>query len=367
MSVKVQEIITLIETVAPLSLQEEYDNAGLIIGNANMDVTGALICLDVNEQIIEEAIKLNYNLIISHHPLIFKGLKKINGKNSTENCVILAIRNNLAIYAAHTNLDNVLVNGVNAALADKLHLSKRSVLRPADKKLMKIICFVPEMHAAAVRNALCEAGAGKIGNYDSCSYNSMGYGTFKALEHANPFVGEKNKIHTENEIRMELIFHSYQKANIIRALYNAHPYEEPAFDIISLENTSDSIGSGLMGEFENEMEISDFLNLLKTSLNASLLRFSPGNSKQIRRVALCGGSGSFLIHDAISAKVDAFITGDLKYHDFTETSGKILLVDPGHFETEQFTKDIFYDIIRKKMPKFAVRISEICTNPIKYW
>jgi len=367
MSVRIKDIISEIESVAPLSLQEEYDNAGLIIGSADMDVSGVLICLDVNENIISEALNLNYNLIISHHPLIFKGLKKINGKNNIENCIILAIKNNLAIYAAHTNLDNVLLNGVNAAIADKLNLTNRAVLRPYKNKLFKIVTFVPEMHASSVRNALCEAGAGRIGNYDSCSYNTMGYGTFRANDKANPFVGEKNKIHTENEVRMELIFLSHLKSDIISALYKTHPYEEPAFDIIKLENISESIGSGLTGELETELSTNEFLSFLKTSLNASLLKYTPGKSQNIKKIAICGGSGSFLIDDAINSKADVFITGDLKYHDFTDSSGKIMLVDPGHFETEQFTKDIFYDIIQKKMPKFAVRISETCTNPIKYW
>lgn len=361
---QVKNITECIEQIAPISLQESYDNAGLIIGSSDSEVDRLLLCIDVTEDVLNEAIEKNCQMIISHHPLIFKGLKKINGKNSIENIIINSIKNNIAIYAAHTNLDNI-ITGVNSIFAQKLGLKNLQILQPKRELLYKLVTYCPVEHADNVRNAICDAGAGYIGNYDNCSFNIEGTGTFRALENANPFVGKTKELHHENEIRIETIFPYYIEKEVINALKKAHPYEEIAFDIYKLNNELNTIGSGLIGEIEPLDEMV-FLKNLKSTFNAKSIRHTKILDKPIRRVAICGGSGSFLIHDAIAAKADIFITGDIKYHDFFEAEGKIIITDIGHFESEQFTKELLYTIITKKFPNFAVLISERNTNPIHY-
>lgn len=364
--IKVRDISKLIEEIAPLSLQDSYDNAGLLIGSPDADVTGALICLDVTEEIVNEAINKNLNLIISHHPLIFKGIKSLNGKTDQERAIMKAVKNDIAVYAAHTNLDNVLEGGVNKILADKIGLGKQKVLRPKSDTFIKLVTFAPTFHIQKIRDALFEAGAGVIGNYDSCSFSSQGTGSFKANDDAHPFVGNLNEIHYENEIRLELILPNYLKNKVVRKLLEVHPYEEPAFDLIPLSNDWNSVGAGLVGELEKDMDISEFLTSLKHILKSDCLKVTAFTKNNVRKIALCGGSGSFLLKDAIAANADVFISADFKYHDYFDAENKIIIVDAGHFETEQFTKDIFKEIITKKLPKFAVQISEINTNPIKY-
>ncbi|MFZ4740172.1 MAG: Nif3-like dinuclear metal center hexameric protein [Bacteroidales bacterium] len=359
-----QAITDLIETIAPLSYQETYDNAGLIIGNKEKDIEKAIICIDVTEEVLNEAIEKKCQLIISHHPLIFKGFKKLNGKNATERMIVKAIQHDIAIYAAHTNLDNV-EQGVNTILAEKLQLKNPRILQAKRSLFRKLISFCPSTHAEMLRKALFEAGAGHIGNYDSCSFNTSGEGSFRALENANPFVGAINQLHYENEIRIETIFPAYLETKILKALFASHPYEEVAYDIYALENEINTVGSGMIGEIEEKDENS-FLQFVKSITNAKSVRHTSLQGKPIKKVAICGGSGSFLIKDAIAAGADIFITGDVKYHDFFEAENKIIIADIGHYESEQFTKELLYSIIIKKFPNFAVLISERNTNPIHY-
>ncbi len=361
----IKEITDHIELQAPLSLQESYDNAGLIIGDKSSEAKGVLICIDITDEVLEEAINKKCNLIISHHPLIFKGIKKINGKNFTEKLIIKAIKNDLAIYAAHTNLDNI-IKGVNSIVADKLGLKNITILSPKKDLLKKLVTFCPLSHADNVRQSLFNNGAGNIGNYDNCSFNIEGKGTFRANENANPFVGEINQLHYEEEVRIEIIFYTYQETRIIEALLKSHPYEEVAYDIYSLQNESTNIGSGIIGELENEESIDEFLSKIKDITKAKGIRHSKIIKNKIKKIALCGGSGSFLIHDAIAASADILITGDIKYHDFFEADNKIILADIGHYESEQFTKELIYSLLIKKFPNFAVFISDINTNPIFY-
>jgi dinuclear metal center YbgI/SA1388 family protein len=361
----IKDICNIIENFAPLALQEDYDNAGLLIGNPDATATAALLCIDVTEKIVDEAIEKRCNIIISHHPLIFKGLKSITGKNEIEKCVVKAIKNDIAIYAAHTNLDN-LANGVNGKIAEKIGLKNCQILQPKIDVLLKLVTFVPVEQADNVRKAIFEAGAGHIGNYDSCSYNLQGEGTFKASEAAKPFVGNIGELHTELEIRIETILPVYLKNKVLTALIKAHPYEEPAFDIYELKNVAPNIGSGLKGELEQSEDELAFLNRLKAVFNIPSIRHSPFTGKKIKKVALCGGAGSFLINKAIASQADVFITGDLKYHDFFLPENKLLMADIGHFESEQYTKEIFFEIIRKKIPTFATHFSEVNTNPINY-
>jgi len=362
---KIHDILSEIEAVAPLSLQESYDNAGLLVGDAHQDATGALLCIDVTEDVIDEAIALGYNLVIAHHPLIFSGLKRLQGSNYIERCVIKAIKHSIAIYAAHTNLDAVS-NGVNKKICEKIGIIQPTILRKQKQVLSKICTFVPQKYADEVRQALCNAGAGTIGNYSDCSYNSQGFGTFKALDAAHPFVGEIGEIHTEQEMKIEVLCPNYLIPKAISALVASHPYEEPAYDIIALANSQDTIGAGMIGKLAAPMILSDFLQHIKQVFSCSTIRYSQSNIDTIQTVAVCGGSGSFLISDAIAHQADIFITGDVKYHDFFVAENKMIIADIGHYESEQYTKEIFYEIINKKFPTFALQFSKVNTNPIKY-
>jgi len=361
----VKSICDLIEEVAPLALQESYDNAGLLVGDSQMKITSALVCIDITEQVIDEAIQKKCNLIISHHPLIFSGLKRLVGKNEVQRCVVKAIKNNIAIYAAHTNLDNVL-QGVSGKMAEKIGLKNVRILQPKPNVLLKLITYVPQLHSYRVRQSLFEAGAGQIGNYDSCSFNTDGNGTFRANENAHPFVGDISELHTEPETRIEVILPEYKKNRVVDALLKSHPYEEPAYDLIPLLNDWNTVGAGIVGELETEEDELSFLCRIKQIFGISTIRHTNLLNKKIKRVALCGGSGSSFLSDAISVNADVYISGDFKYHEFFNAENRILIADIGHFESEQFTKGIFYEIITKKMPTFAVQISDSKTNPINY-
>lgn len=354
-----------IEEFAPLSLQESYDNAGLIVGDPSTEIIGVLITLDVTEEVINEAIEKNCNLIVAHHPLIFKGIRKLNNKNPVERMIVSSVRNNIAIYAAHTNLDNVQ-NGVNASIAQKLALVNTTILSPQENILKKLVTFCPTDHVVKVRDAIFKAGAGHIGNYDSCSFNTNGEGTFRANDEANPFVGKVDKLHFEKEVRVETVFPGYLKSRIVSAMIQAHPYEEVAYDIYPIENQFGNVGAGMVGELEKPENTREFLSKIKKIFNTGCVRHTAICREKISKVALCGGSGSFLLRNAIGAGADVFITGDMKYHDFFEADNKIIIADVGHYESEQFTKELLMNIIKKKNSTFAVRNSEINTNPINY-
>ncbi len=362
---KLKEITNCIESIAPLSYQESYDNAGLICGNAEMEINSALICLDSIEAVIDEAIVLGCNLVIAHHPIIFSGLKKINGKNYVERVIIKAIQNNIAIYVAHTNLDNVH-NGVNAKIAEKFGLINCKILSPQKNGLKKLITFCPTEQAEQVRIALFEAGAGTIGNYSECSFNALGTGTFKAGNNTNPFVGEQGKQHHENETRIETIYPSHLEWKVINALLKAHPYEEVAYDLISLSNFNNNVGAGMIGELPEEMDEMEFLKKIKNVMKAGAVRYTALRNKKIRKVAVCGGSGSFLLNDCIKNGADIFITSDFKYHQFFDAENRIVIADIGHYESEQYTSELFYDLLKKKFNTFAIHLSKINTNPINY-
>lgn len=362
---QLKDIIHCIETIAPLPLQESYDNSGLLTGHPSDTVKSALITLDVTEAVIDEAIKGGYDLILAHHPLIFKPLKKINGHNEVERCVIKSIKNNIALYAAHTNLDNSDA-GVNAMLCGKLGLNHTAILSPISGNLCKLVIFVPESHAATVQQAIFSAGAGHIGKYDSCSFNISGKGTFRALEGADPFVGKIGEMHAESEIRVETIVPVWLENKVLSAAKEVHPYEEVAWDSYPLNNKALNTGSGMLGFFDKAVSEQTFIDLLKEKLKVPVIKCSTFTNRKISKVAVCGGSGNFLIQDAIKAGADAFVTGELKYHDYFLAEGRILLVEAGHYETEQFTKELLYQIVKEKFPTFALQISMINTNPVNY-
>lgn len=362
---KLNLIIEALEQLAPPSLQESYDNSGLITGNSSMEITGILVCLDSIESVIDEAISKNCNLIVAHHPILFSGIKTLTGKNYSEKVIIKAIKNDIAIYSIHTNLDNVRY-GVNSIIAQKIGLIDAKVLAPITGKLKKLVTFSPTKHAESIKTALFNAGAGKIGNYEECSFNLNGTGTFKALEGANPFVGETNIQHKENETRIEVIFESWKERDVIKNLKSSHPYEEVAYYIQSLDNQHAEIGVGSIGNLPEEMQFTAFLQLLKSNFNARGLRYTNPIKETIKRVAVCGGSGSFLLKDAIRQGADVFVSADFKYHQFFDADGKIMIADIGHFETEQFTIDLIGKYLREKFINFAVHFTEINTNPINY-
>lgn len=362
---QLKEITRFIESVAPLALQESYDNSGLLIGNPADEVSGILITLDITEAIIDEAISKNLNLIVAHHPIIFSGLKKLNGKNYIERCVAKAIKNDIAIYAAHTNLDSVF-GGVNSKICEKLELQNCQILAPVPEFLKKLVTFAPTADAEKVRKALFDAGAGNIGNYDSCSFNQSGLGSFRGNEQANPYVGEKNQLHFEEETRIETIFPKHIQTRVIQSLLNAHPYEEVAYDIYPLDNEFNQAGIGMIGELHSPADELEFLQKTKETFHCSVVKHTQLLGKPIRKVAVCGGSGSSYLSKAIAQKADIFISGDFKYHQFFDAEQQLIIADIGHFESEQFTKEVFYELLTKKFPKFAVHLSALDTNPVSY-
>ena len=363
---KLSEITNFLEALAPLNYQEDYDNAGLIVGHPDDEIHAALVSLDCTEQIVNEAIEKNCNLIISHHPIVFKGLKKLNGKNYVERTILKAIKNNIALYAIHTNLDSVH-NGVNAEICKRLGIINSKTLAPKSGILKKLVTFCEHKDAESLREALFNAGAGNISNYSDCSFNTEGTGTFKGNEQSNPTLGQPNVREYANETRIEVIFKTQDERRILSALFQNHPYEEVAYDIYALENKLQNVGSGMIGELSEGLAGEDFLRLVKNNMQAKVLRHTNILPKKIKKVAVCGGAGSFLLKNAIAAGADAFVTADFKYHEFFDAEDKIMIVDIGHFESEQFTSNLLIDNIQEKFPNFAIRLTEHNTNPINYF
>ena len=359
-------IISVLESFAPPAYQESYDNSGLIIGNALQECSGILCTLDATEEVIQEAKERGCNLIVAHHPIVFSGLKKITGKNYVERAVIAAIKNDIAIYAVHTNADNV-VAGVNDVIADKLGLIEKKILVPKKNLLAKLITFVPVAHLSKVRKALFNAGTGNFGNYSEVSFSSEGLGTYTANEKANPFLGEIGQNHEEAERRIEVIFPIHSQRKVINTLKEAHPYEEVAYDIIPLANEYDEVGSGLIGTLPNPITELEFLEKIKQAFGLQVIKHTQLLGKPIHKVALCGGAGSFLTKDAIAAGADIYITADVKYHEFFDADKRIIIADIGHWESEQFTADLLIDILHVKFPTFAVLKSKVNTNSVRYF
>ncbi len=363
---KISEICRFLEEKAPLAYQEEFDNCGLLYGDPEMIFHKALLCLDLTPAVMEEAVSSQCNLVISHHPFIFKGIRKLN-KGLPETAILqLAVLNNIAIYAIHTNLDNIR-EGLNAHLFKKLGIKNYRILSPRQGLIKKLVTFCPLDHAESVRNALFAAGAGSIGNYDNCSYNVEGSGTFRASENAHPFVGEIDTLHFEKEVRIEVVIQSFQEKAVVDALLSIHPYEEVAYDIYPLANSFPGAGSGLFGRLDHEFTENQFLEHLRKTFQLPLIRHTALMQKQVSTIALCTGSGSFLINEALRAGADIYITADLKYHDFFVPPGRILLADIGHYESEHWVKEWLYAALIEKFPNFAFLISEVNTNPVQYF
>ncbi|WP_405562123.1 Nif3-like dinuclear metal center hexameric protein [Polaribacter sp. Asnod6-C07] len=361
----IKDITNYIEKLAPLNYAESFDNVGLLIGNYSTKVTGVLVALDTLEETVDEAIAKKCNLIVSFHPIIFSGLKKLNGNSYVERVVLKAIQNNIAIYATHTALDNSK-NGVSAKMCEVLGLTNTKVLIPKKGIIKKLTTYVPNKNANNLRTVLFDAGAGNIGNYDNCSFNVSGDGTFRGNENSNPVLGEKGKLHTEPETKISVIFESKNEKSILKALQENHPYEEVAYEIITTENVHQNIGMGMIGELNTEMDEKNFLKYLKSTMKTDCVRHSAFINKKIKKVAVLGGSGSFAISDAKKAGADAYVSADFKYHEFFKAENCILLADIGHYESEQFTKNLLVDYLTKKFSNFAIILSEKSTNPIYY-
>lgn len=364
-ALKIKDITDYLETIAPPAYQESYDNARLITGNPTDDVKGVLVTLDCTEAVVDEALTKGANLIVAHHPIVFKGLKKLTGSNYVERTIIKAIRNDVAIYAIHTNLDNVH-NGVNRKICEKIGLTDLKVLVPRTDTLTKLVTFIPSEDTEKVMAALHSAGAGQIGKYENCSFRIDGTGTFKPGPDANPHIGEQGKQEYVSETRVEVIIPTRLQHKIMSALKKTHPYEEVAYYLTELKNTNQEVGSGMTGSLETSLEPIAFLKRLKERMDLNVIRHTRTLEKPVKKVAVCGGAGSFLLQDAIRAGADVFVTSDFKYHEFFDAEDKIIIADIGHYESEVFTKELLQEVLTKKFPTFAINFSTTVTNPISY-
>lgn len=362
---KLQQIISVLEEMAPTAYAEDFDNVGLLVGNPNQEISGILVCHDALESVIDEAISANCNLVVCFHPIIFSGIKKITGKNYVERAVIKAIKNDIAIYSVHTGYDNHK-DGVNKIICDTLGIKNPKILVEKENFIYKLVTYVPTTEAELLRNALFEAGAGSIGNYDRCSFNSIGKGTYRGNDDSNPVVGKKHEYIQAEEVKVEVTFEKHLQHKILKTLAENHPYEEVAYEVIQTSNKHQQIGLGMIGELEEAQDEESFLLFVKQKMQAGGIRHSEFLNKKVKRVAVLGGSGAFSIATALAKGADVLITADLKYHDFFQAENKILLADIGHFESERFTKDKIVDYLTKKNPNFAIVLSKENTNPVKY-
>ncbi|MFT4781613.1 MAG: dinuclear metal center YbgI/SA1388 family protein [Psychroserpens sp.] len=361
----VQDIMNQLEELAPLAYAEDFDNVGLLVGNKNSEVSGVLITLDTLETVVDEAIKKNCNLIVSFHPIIFKGLKALTGKDYVERTVLKAIKNDIAIYAIHTALDNS-IRGVNDIICNTLGLENKKILIPQRGTIKKLTTYVPLGNANTLRAQLFKAGAGNIGNYDNCSFNAQGQGTYRGNENSNPTLGKRGELHEEAEVQISVTFNKHVESKLLRVLFEHHPYEEVAFEVATLDNYDQHIGIGMVGELKETQETKAFLKFVKEKMNVSCIKHSEISKEKIKKIAVLGGSGSFAITAAQRAGADILITSDLKYHDFFSAEKKIIVVDIGHYESEQFTKTFLVDYLSQKNTSFAVVLSTTNTNPVKY-
>ncbi len=364
---QIATILSYLESIAPLAYQENYDNAGLLTGSGDWECSGVLTTLDTTEAVVQEAISRGVNLIVAHHPIIFSGLKKINGSNYIERAVIAAIKHDIAIYAIHTNLDNVMAEGVNGRMAALLGLVNSRPLLPKGNNLRKLFCFVPAAHLEPVRNAIFAAGAGQIGGYSECSFTAEGTGTFKGGEGSQPFVGRPGIRHEEREVRVETVLPAHLSRRVVEAMVAAHPYEEVAYDLVNMANAHPGVGSGLIGELREPMEEILFLERIREVFGTPVIRHTRLTGRPVKKCALCGGAGSFLISNALAERADFYITSDVKYHEFFDANDRLVIADIGHFESEQFTIDLLFEVLREKFLNFAVLKSDTKTNPVNYY
>ncbi len=362
---RLKELLKNLHHWAPPSFQEGYDNSGLLVGDASHEVEGVLVSLDCTERIIQEAKEKGCNVVIAHHPIVFSGLKRFTGANYVERTVIDAIKNDIAIIAIHTNLDHVS-SGVNAKIGSLLGIQNPAILKPMQGHLLKIQVYVPKANIQEVLEAMFSAGAGDIGNYDSCSFRNSGIGTFRAGNESNPYVGEIGKVHSEEEDQLAVVVHKHKLHPVVSAMKKVHPYEEVAYDVFELQNQDNWNGAGMYGELSEPMGTLEFLQKVKNTFKCGVVKYTNPHVDEIKTVAWCGGAGSFLLNDAKKSGADIFITGDYKYHQFFDAENEIIIADIGHFESEQFTKELIVDFLGENFSTFAVHLSEVNTNPVNY-
>lgn len=361
----VNDIVRFLNELAPFTYQESYDNSGLLVGDPEMEVSGVVVALDMTEAVVDAAIAQGANVVLAHHPIIFKGLKRLTGSNYVERTVMKAIRHGIALIAAHTNLDNYRF-GVNHVISERLGLKNTRILVPKEASLLGLTVFVPGSHAESLRVALGEAGAGSIGDYDQCSFSSLGTGRFRPLENSNPHIGKTGELESVSEERVSVILEKHQLSAVLKAMVANHPYEEVAHEIVALNNENQYVGSGMVGELSEPMQTLDFLRLVKESFQCGAIRYTSPVKTDVKRIAVCGGSGSFLLDAAKRAQADVFITADFKYHEFFDAEEAIVIADIGHFESEQYTSEWLVQVLIKKFTTFAVRLANVNTNPINY-
>jgi len=364
--IKIKDIIGTLELMAPLSYAEHFDNVGLLVGNSEEDVYGVLVCHDALETVIDEAVSKKCNMIVCFHPILFTPIKKITGKNYVERALIKAIKNDIAIYAVHTALDNHQ-EGINNMLCRHLKIKDAKILIPKQNHLKKLVTYTLPTNVDAVRMALFRAGAGNIGHYSHCSFGSTGMGTYMGNENSNPVLGTPGALIYTEEVKIEVVFEHHLEHKILQALFKNHIYEEVAYEVYAMQNDYQNVGLGMVGMLEYPMDELHFLQGVKEVMKTGIIRHSRFLNKPIQKVAVLGGSGSFAIKNAIAAKADAFVTADLKYHQFYEAEDQLVLADIGHFESERYIKNDIVDFLIKKIPNFVVLLSEENTNPVKYF
>jgi len=363
---QLKAIIAYLESVAPLAYQEDYDNSGLIVGEKNQQISGILVTLDCLEETIHEAINSKCNLIVAHHPIVFSGIKQFDNTNYVHRTLQLAIKNDIALYAMHTNLDNIHQWGVNQKIAEKLGLLNTVILRPKTGMLSKLVTYCPKENQDEILEGLFSSGAGHIGNYSECSYTTEGLGTFKPEDGSSPSIGKKGIRSITPEVKIEVLVPHHLQSSILSILGELHPYEEIAYELYPILNSNQSVGSGVIGMLDSPLSSEAFLAHLKKSMELQVIKYTPID-KFIQKVAICGGSGQFLISDAMRFNADAYITSDIKYHSFFDTENHLMLCDVGHYESEKCTIDLIYDILSEKFSTFAILKTRIGTNPVKYF
>lgn len=362
---KILDVIKYLDQLIPAGYQESYDNCGLQVGDTSAEITGALISLDLTEAVVDEAVETRSNLIVTHHPFIFGGLKHIDADSPAGRIIYKLIRNGIAVYSAHTSLDK-LSNGVSAQLAKRLGLCNLRILAPDSDSLKQLVVYCPKEQSQQLKDALYAAGAGNIGNYRHCSYSVNGTGTFEPLQGANPFVGTVGSETYTSEERIEMVYPKAFENKIVSALKANHPYETPAYSLIPLSNANPDVGLGIVGELPEDVEIETFIETVKQTVGIPVVRHSELCRKKVRTVALCGGAGAEFIGTAVAQNADIYLTSDIKYHDFQKATGHIVLADIGHYESEQFAKEFFYDKLSEKFRIFAIRIAKTETNFVGY-
>ena len=332
---RIQDLIGLIHTDYPPSLAEDWDNVGLQVGDPAAPLERVLIALDVTAATLAEAEALAVQAIVTHHPLIFRPLKSITSLDPNSRLLMRAIAANIAVIAAHTNLD-CGADGLNDWLAVKLGIKEALPLRGGTLPLYKLVVYVPAGHERAVESALFAAGAGTIGAYDHCSFTSAGTGRFRSGATSVPFIGSPGQESTPPEIRIETIVSAERVSKVIDKLRKAHPYEEPAYDLLLLQNRRDDLGLGRIGRLPQPLPLQDYARQISAALGTNLLRLVGDPQRLVSKVACCGGSGASLLFDAQRQGADLLVTGDIKYHDARNALDLgLTLVDAGHFATEQ--------------------------------